>query len=116
MFANTQVPYHNLCRGKVRYSHCLANTRLAEARWWRCVFSGVGWGAWQVGFSRLAPRMTMARTLKLYKLPDAPVSPRLRPIQVTSPQTHSGHVPSDPFRSRPLRPAFVLTVPSVPFS
>lgn len=35
-----------------------------------------------VGFSRLAPRMTMARTLKLYKLPEAPVTPGLRPMQV----------------------------------
>ncbi|PNW81548.1 hypothetical protein CHLRE_06g251100v5 [Chlamydomonas reinhardtii] len=31
-----------------------------------------------VGFSRLAPRMTMARTIKLYKLPDIPVTPGLR--------------------------------------
>jgi hypothetical protein len=26
----------------------------------------------EIGFTRLAPRMTMARTLKLHKLPDAP--------------------------------------------
>ncbi|KAG2437646.1 hypothetical protein HYH02_011285 [Chlamydomonas schloesseri] len=31
-----------------------------------------------VGFSRLAPRMTMARTIKLYKLPDEPLTPGLR--------------------------------------
>ncbi|KAL4433450.1 hypothetical protein ABPG77_010303 [Micractinium sp. CCAP 211/92] len=34
-----------------------------------------------VGFSRLAPRMTMARTLKLYKLPDAPQTPGLRQME-----------------------------------
>lgn len=34
-----------------------------------------------IGFSRLAPRMTMARTLKLYKLPDQPVTPGLRQMQ-----------------------------------
>ncbi|CAK0785601.1 glycylpeptide N-tetradecanoyltransferase [Coccomyxa viridis] len=33
-----------------------------------------------VGFSRLAPRMTLARTLKLYKLPDQPQTPGLRPL------------------------------------
>ena len=26
----------------------------------------------EIGFSRLAPRMTMARTIKLYKLPETP--------------------------------------------
>ncbi|KAG2486222.1 hypothetical protein HYH03_015184 [Edaphochlamys debaryana] len=31
-----------------------------------------------VGFSRLAPRMTMARTIKLYKLPDEPLTPGMR--------------------------------------
>lgn len=31
-----------------------------------------------VGFSRLQPRMTLARTLKLYKLPDAPQVPGIR--------------------------------------
>lgn len=34
-----------------------------------------------VGFSRLQPRMTMARTLKLYKLPDKPRTPGIRPLQ-----------------------------------
>ncbi|PSC70746.1 Glycylpeptide N-tetradecanoyltransferase 1 [Micractinium conductrix] len=34
-----------------------------------------------VGFSRLAPRMTMARTLKLYKLPDVPQTPGLRQME-----------------------------------
>lgn len=29
----------------------------------------------ETGFSRLPPRMTMARTIKLYKLPDQPVTP-----------------------------------------
>jgi len=32
----------------------------------------------EVGFSRLAPRMTMARTLKLFKLPDEPQLPGIR--------------------------------------
>lgn len=31
--------------------------------------------------SRLAPRMTMARTLKLYKLPDVPQTPGLRQME-----------------------------------
>lgn len=31
-----------------------------------------------IGFSRLAPRMTMARTLKLYNLPDQPLTPGFR--------------------------------------
>ena len=35
----------------------------------------------QVGFSRLAPRMTMARTLKLFKLPDEPLLTGLRPLE-----------------------------------
>jgi glycylpeptide N-tetradecanoyltransferase len=35
----------------------------------------------QVGFSRLAPRMTMVRTIKLYALPDAPQSRGLRPLR-----------------------------------
>ncbi len=34
-----------------------------------------------VNFSRLAPRMTLARTIKLYKLPDAPLTPGLRPAR-----------------------------------
>ncbi|BDA48372.1 Glycylpeptide N-tetradecanoyltransferase 1 [Coccomyxa sp. Obi] len=34
-----------------------------------------------VGFSRLAPRMTLARTLKLYKLPEQPVTAGLRPLE-----------------------------------
>lgn len=32
----------------------------------------------EIGFSRLAPRMTMARTIKLYKLPEAPKTPGFR--------------------------------------
>ncbi|GFR43176.1 hypothetical protein Agub_g4226 [Astrephomene gubernaculifera] len=36
-----------------------------------------------VGFSRLAPRMTMARTMKLYKLPDTPATPGLREIRAS---------------------------------
>ena len=31
-----------------------------------------------VGFSRLQPRMTLARTLKLYKIPDTPQIPGIR--------------------------------------
>ncbi|KAK9917820.1 hypothetical protein WJX75_008609 [Coccomyxa subellipsoidea] len=34
-----------------------------------------------VGFSRLAPRMTLARTLKLYKLPEQTQTPGLRPLK-----------------------------------
>ena len=34
-----------------------------------------------VGFSRLGNRMTMARMQKLYKLPDAPLTPGLRPME-----------------------------------
>lgn len=34
----------------------------------------------EVGFSSLAPRMTLARTIKLYKLPSAPATPGLRPM------------------------------------
>ena len=38
---------------------------------------------------RMQPRMTMARTLKLYKLPDAPVTPGLRPMTAADvPQVH----------------------------
>jgi len=35
----------------------------------------------EVGFSRLAPRMTMARTVKLYSLPDQPQTQGLRPLR-----------------------------------
>lgn len=34
-----------------------------------------------VKFTRLAPRMTMARTIKLYKLPDVPVTPGIRELK-----------------------------------
>lgn len=34
----------------------------------------------EVGFSALQPRMTMVRTLKLYALPEAPLTPGVRPI------------------------------------
>lgn len=34
-----------------------------------------------VNFSRLAPRMTMARTIKLYQLPDTPLTPGVRPME-----------------------------------
>lgn len=34
-----------------------------------------------IGFSRLAPRMTMARTLKLYRLPEKPVTPGIRAME-----------------------------------
>ncbi|KAH9608823.1 hypothetical protein KSS87_014295 [Heliosperma pusillum] len=35
-----------------------------------------------VGFSRLGPRMTMSRTIKLYKLPDSPVTPGFRKMEL----------------------------------
>lgn len=35
-----------------------------------------------VGFSRLGPRMTMSRTMKLYKLPDSPVTPGFRRMEL----------------------------------
>mmetsp|Transcript_3283 Transcript_3283/g.8590 ORF Transcript_3283/g.8590 Transcript_3283/m.8590 type:complete len:413 (-) Transcript_3283:228-1466(-) len=34
----------------------------------------------EINFSRLSSRMTMARTIKLYKLPDTPATPGLRPM------------------------------------
>eukprot|EP00899_Mesostigma_viride_P003341 jgi/Mesvir1/13007/Mv06010-RA.1 len=34
-----------------------------------------------VGFSHLAPRMTLSRTVKLYKLPDAPATPGFRKMR-----------------------------------
>ena len=34
----------------------------------------------EVGFSRLAPRMTMGRTIKLHKLPQAPITPGIVPM------------------------------------
>ena len=33
-----------------------------------------------VGFSALKPNMTMARTIKLYKLPEEPLTPNIRPM------------------------------------
>lgn len=35
----------------------------------------------EMNFSRLSSRMTMARTIKLYKLPDKPETPGLRPME-----------------------------------
>jgi len=35
----------------------------------------------EVGFSHLGPRMTMARTIKLYKVPDSPQLPGMRPME-----------------------------------
>ncbi|KAK8509093.1 hypothetical protein V6N13_062145 [Hibiscus sabdariffa] len=35
-----------------------------------------------VGFSRLGPRMTMSRTIKLYKLPDQPFTPGFRKMEL----------------------------------
>ncbi|GBF95994.1 glycylpeptide N-tetradecanoyltransferase-like [Raphidocelis subcapitata] len=35
----------------------------------------------EIGFSSLAPRMTMARTIKLYKLPPTPATAGLRPMR-----------------------------------
>ena len=34
----------------------------------------------EVGFSRLAPRMTMGRTIKLHKLPENPITPGIAPM------------------------------------
>ena len=36
----------------------------------------------EVGFSRLGPRITMSRTIKLYKLPDSPVTPGFRKMEL----------------------------------
>ncbi|TYI48235.1 hypothetical protein E1A91_D13G232800v1 [Gossypium mustelinum] len=36
----------------------------------------------EVGFSRLGARMTMSRTIKLYKLPDSPVTPGFRKMEL----------------------------------
>jgi glycylpeptide N-tetradecanoyltransferase len=36
-----------------------------------------------VGFSHLAPRMTIARTIKLYKLPETPQLKGIRPLQAS---------------------------------
>lgn len=52
---------------------------VAEAQYWHRSLNPKKLIA--VGFSRLAPRMTMARTLKLYKLPDRPLTPGVRPMQ-----------------------------------
>lgn len=35
----------------------------------------------EIGFSRLAPRMTMSRTIKLYKLPEEPQTVGIRPME-----------------------------------
>merc|ERR1712196_133696 len=37
----------------------------------------------EVGFSHLGPRMTMARTIKLFKVPDHPQLPGMRPMEVS---------------------------------
>lgn len=43
----------------------------------------------EIGFSRLGQRMTLARTIKFYKLPDATATPRLRKMEQTDvPQVH----------------------------
>jgi glycylpeptide N-tetradecanoyltransferase len=55
-----------------------------------------------VGFSRLQPRMTMARTLKLYRLPDAPLTPGLR-------QLRAEDAPQARLRLRPVFSADWLT-------
>ena len=51
-----------------------------------------------VGFSRLQPRMTLARTLKLYKIPDVPQIPGIRLMQPGDSQ-QVGHA-SRAYRSR----------------
>jgi glycylpeptide N-tetradecanoyltransferase len=43
----------------------------------------------EIGFSRLQPRMTMTRTIKLYKLPNIPYHPSIRPmIEADVPMVH----------------------------
>ncbi len=51
---------------------------LAECQYWHRTLNPRKLIA--VGFSRLAARMTMARTIKLYKLPDEGQTPGLRPM------------------------------------
>jgi len=44
----------------------------------------------EIGFSRLMPRMTMARTIKLYKLPESPAHSRLRAmVPADVPKAHA---------------------------
>lgn len=57
----------------------LLPTPVAECQYWHRSLNPKKLIA--VGFSRLAPRMTMARTIKLYKLPDAPLTPGIRPME-----------------------------------
>lgn len=44
----------------------------------------------EVGFSRLQPRMTMSRTIKLYKLPDEPQTPGFREFELGDVQRVTG--------------------------
>lgn len=53
-------------------------TPVAEAQYWHRSLNPKKLIA--VGFSRLAPRMTLARTVKLYKLPAEPATPGVRPM------------------------------------
>lgn len=42
-----------------------------------------------IGFSKLQPRMTMARTIKFYKVADEPLTPGIRPMELKDvPQVH----------------------------
>ncbi len=70
MYIHTYIPRKETCKTR-QHDHtqdppCLFVTRSHTT---------------QVGFSRLAPRMTMARTLKLFKLPEEPLLPGLRPLE-----------------------------------
>eukprot|EP00877_Chromochloris_zofingiensis_P010082 jgi/Chrzof1/5327/Cz15g22080.t1 len=53
-------------------------TPLAQCRYWHRSLNPKK--LIDVRFSQLAPRMTMARTIKLYRLPDATMTPGLRPM------------------------------------
>lgn len=54
-------------------------TPVAEAQYWHRSLNPKKLIA--VGFSRLSRNMTMQRTIKLYKLPEVPVTPGLRPME-----------------------------------
>eukprot|EP00953_Heterococcus_sp_UTEX-ZZ885_P030050 15896-Heterococcus_DN1.PRE.3 len=46
----------------------------------------------EVGFSRLASRMTMARTIRLYKVADTPIHTGLRPMELSDAPSSSNFV------------------------
>ncbi|CAE8596740.1 unnamed protein product [Polarella glacialis] len=59
----------------------------------------------EVGFSHLGPRMTMARTIKLYKVPDQPQLPGMREMRPSDAQRVSELV-SAYLKKFPLHPEF----------